>query len=210
MALAPSSWPPAGRSWWPPTGGSNRLRGPVPAGAGRARLGPLTLPCRLGTAASFDYTGFNGRALSDDVMDVMLSPRASSAPGDGVASDPARIHADSRISISGRQPEGRIEQVTAAESFDAGIARQIGQCADAVRVPVGYDHILVFGTPELGPDGSLPGDMTRPGHPGMAEHPDDPEPGRREPLAIASVRQWLTSAEDVRASVEVRSKFITR
>jgi hypothetical protein len=62
---------------------------PVPAGAGRARLGPLTLPCRLGTAASFDHTGFNGRALSDDVMDVMLSLRANSAPGDGAASDPA-------------------------------------------------------------------------------------------------------------------------
>jgi hypothetical protein len=115
----------------------DRLRGPVPAGAGRARLGPLTLPCRLGTAVSFDYTGFNGRALSDDVTDVMLSLRANSAPGDGVASDPARIHADSRISISGRQPEGRIEQMTAAESFDAGIARQIGHYADAVRVPVG-------------------------------------------------------------------------
>jgi hypothetical protein len=70
-------------------------------------------------------------------MDVMLSLRANSAPGDGVASDPARIHADSRISISGRQPEGRIEQMTAAESFDAGIARQIGHYADAVRVPVG-------------------------------------------------------------------------
>jgi hypothetical protein len=27
-------------------------------------------------------------------MDVMLSLRANSAPGDGVASDPARIHAD--------------------------------------------------------------------------------------------------------------------
>jgi hypothetical protein len=36
--------------------------------------------------------------------------------------------------------------MTAAESFDAGIARQIGQYADAVRVPAGYDHILVAGT----------------------------------------------------------------
>jgi hypothetical protein len=27
-------------------------------------------------------------------MDVILSLRANSAPGDGVASDPARIHAD--------------------------------------------------------------------------------------------------------------------
>jgi hypothetical protein len=61
---------------------------PVPADVGRARLGPLTLPCRLGTAVSFDYTGFNGRALSDDVMDVMLSLRANSSPGDGAASRP--------------------------------------------------------------------------------------------------------------------------
>ena len=59
-----------------------------------ARLGPLTLPYRLGTPASFDYTGFNGRALADDVMDVMLSLRANSALGDGVAPDPALIRAD--------------------------------------------------------------------------------------------------------------------
>jgi hypothetical protein len=39
--------------------------------------------------------------------------------------------------------------MTAAESFDAGIARQIGQYADAVRVLAGYDHILVSGTPGL-------------------------------------------------------------
>lgn len=59
-----------------------------------ARLGTLTLPYQLGTAASFDYTGFNGRALADDVMDVMLSLRANTALGDGVAPDPALIHAD--------------------------------------------------------------------------------------------------------------------
>jgi hypothetical protein len=72
----------------------NRLRGPAPAGAGRARLGPLALPCRPGAAASFGCTGFSGRALAGDVMDVMLSLRANSALGDSVARDPARIHAD--------------------------------------------------------------------------------------------------------------------
>ena len=50
--------------------------------------------------------------------------------------------------------------MTAAESFDAGIARQIGHCADTVRVPAGHDQIPVSGTPGLAPDGSLPGDMT--------------------------------------------------
>ncbi len=59
-----------------------------------ARFGTLTLPYQLGTAASFDYTGFNGRAMADDVMDVMLSLMANTALGDGVAPDPALIHAD--------------------------------------------------------------------------------------------------------------------
>jgi hypothetical protein len=38
-----------------------------------------------------DGTGFNGRGLDDDVMDVMLSLTTNSALGDGVAPDPARI-----------------------------------------------------------------------------------------------------------------------
>jgi hypothetical protein len=90
-------------------------------------------------------------------MDVMLSLRAHWALGDGVGPDLARIRAEfSCISILGRQLEGRIGQMTAAESFDAGIARQIGHYADAVRVPAGHDQILVSGTPGLAPDGSLP------------------------------------------------------
>lgn len=59
-----------------------------------AWLGTLTLPYQLGTTASFDYTGFNGRALADDVMDVMMALMANTALGDGVAPDPALIHAD--------------------------------------------------------------------------------------------------------------------
>jgi hypothetical protein len=82
-------------------------------------------------------------------MDVMLSLRAHWALGDGVAPDPARIHADFRISILGRQLEGRIRQMTAAESFDAGIARQIGHYADVVRVPAGHNQILVSGNQGL-------------------------------------------------------------
>jgi hypothetical protein len=55
------------------------------------RLGNLTLPYELGSAASFDYIGFNGRGLRDDVMDVMLSLATNSPLGDGVNPDPARI-----------------------------------------------------------------------------------------------------------------------
>lgn len=50
--------------------------------------------------------------------------------------------------------------MTATESFDAGIARQIGHYADAVRIPAGYDQIVVSGTSGLTSDGSLAGDMT--------------------------------------------------
>jgi hypothetical protein len=56
-----------------------------------ALFGTLTLPYDLGTAASFDYTGFNGRSLRDNVMDNMLSLLTNSALGTGIAPDPARF-----------------------------------------------------------------------------------------------------------------------
>jgi hypothetical protein len=58
-----------------------------------ARFGAITLPYRLGTPASFDYAGFNGRRPGDDVMDVMLSLTTNSALGDGVAPDASHISA---------------------------------------------------------------------------------------------------------------------
>jgi hypothetical protein len=55
------------------------------------RIGALTLPYVLGSKASFDFVGFNGRSLQDDVMDVMLSLTTNSPLGDGANPDPARI-----------------------------------------------------------------------------------------------------------------------
>ncbi len=141
-------------------------------------------------------------------MDVMLFLRAHWALGDGVAPDLARIHADFPCFDLGRQLEGRIGQMT-AESFDAGIARQIGQYADAVRVPAGQDQILVSGTPGLAPDGSLPGDITGQATQAWQNIQATLSQAGASLSDIVSVRQWLTSAEDVRAYVEVRSKFIT-
>ena len=54
----------------------------------------MTLPNQVGSNASFDYVGFNGRWLSNDVMDVMLSLMTNTAVGDGVARDPERIDED--------------------------------------------------------------------------------------------------------------------
>jgi Domain of unknown function (DUF4331) len=54
-------------------------------------FGSLTLPYELGTVASFDYTGFNGRSLRDNVMDNMLSVLTNSPLGTGIGPDPARF-----------------------------------------------------------------------------------------------------------------------
>ena len=55
------------------------------------RLCPTTLPYVLGTAASFDFVGINGRGLADDVMDVILTLATNTALGDGVRPDTKRL-----------------------------------------------------------------------------------------------------------------------
>jgi enamine deaminase RidA (YjgF/YER057c/UK114 family) len=99
--------------------------------------------------------------------------------------------------------------MTATESFDAGIASQIGHYADAVRVPAGHDQIVVSGTPGLAPDGSLADDMTGQATQAWQNIETILNQAGASLSDIVSVRQWLTSAEDTRAYVDVRSKFIT-
>ena len=72
------------------------LAGTSPDPAAYARrvaelFGLITLPYTVGTPASFDYTGFNGRALADNVMDNMLSVLTNSPLGTGIAPDLGRI-----------------------------------------------------------------------------------------------------------------------
>ncbi|WP_428491223.1 DUF4331 family protein [Rhodopila sp.] len=54
------------------------------------RLFPTMLPYELDTPAAFDFAGFNGRALTDDVMDVILTLASNAALEDGVAPDKSR------------------------------------------------------------------------------------------------------------------------
>ena len=49
------------------------------------------LPYTIGTPATFDFTGVNGRPLLDDAMDVILSLLTNSPLGDSVRPDPANI-----------------------------------------------------------------------------------------------------------------------
>ena len=67
---------------------------PNPAEYGRQvadRLCPIVLPYELGSDAAFDFAGFNGRALGDDVMDVIITLASNVALADGVAPDRTRI-----------------------------------------------------------------------------------------------------------------------
>ncbi|MFF9739010.1 hypothetical protein, partial [Methylobacterium sp. NPDC014615] len=54
----------------------------------------MVLPFVVGSTASFDYTGFNGRALADNVMDNMLSLLTNSPLGTGIKPDRTQILAD--------------------------------------------------------------------------------------------------------------------
>jgi hypothetical protein len=55
-----------------------------------ALLCPSVLPYELGTRAEFSSKGFNGRSLTDDAYDVMLSLATNTAVADGVAPDAQR------------------------------------------------------------------------------------------------------------------------
>lgn len=59
-----------------------------------ARLFPTTLPYEIGTPAAFDFAGFNGRALTDDAMDVILTLATNTALGDGVVPDRSRTRSE--------------------------------------------------------------------------------------------------------------------
>jgi hypothetical protein len=59
-----------------------------------ARLCPMVLSYELGTPAAFDLAGFNGRALADDVMDVMLTLASNKPIQDGVVPNRSRIRED--------------------------------------------------------------------------------------------------------------------
>lgn len=55
------------------------------------RFVPVLLPYRLGTPAAFDFLEFNGRALTDDVVGVMLTLMTNTALTDGVVPSVDRV-----------------------------------------------------------------------------------------------------------------------
>jgi Domain of unknown function (DUF4331) len=58
------------------------------------RLCPIMLPYELGSDAAFDFAGFNGRALGDDVMDIIITLASNMPLTDGVIPNKNRIRPD--------------------------------------------------------------------------------------------------------------------
>ena len=49
--------------------------------------------------------------------------------------------------------------MNAPQTYQAGVSYQIGRYSDAIRVPAGYDQIVVSGTPGLDENGNIPADF---------------------------------------------------
>jgi 2-iminobutanoate/2-iminopropanoate deaminase len=99
--------------------------------------------------------------------------------------------------------------MSAAQSFHAGIALQLGHHADAVRIPAGYDQIVVSGTPGLAPNGALASDI---GGQAMQAWRNVEAILLRAGVTLAdvvSVREWLVNQDDVEPYLEVRTQFIS-
>jgi 2-iminobutanoate/2-iminopropanoate deaminase len=95
------------------------------------------------------------------------------------------------------------------QSFDVGVAGQIGRYSDAVRVPAGYDQVIVSGTPGLEPDGTLPADIKGQAAQAWRNVEMILHAAGAVVADIVAVRQWLTSSDDIAAYVAVRSSFLT-
>ena len=96
-----------------------------------------------------------------------------------------------------------------ALAVDAGVASQIGHYADAVRIPAGYEQVLVSGTPGLTPDGHLAPDIAEQSEQAWRNVSAILEKAGASLSDIVSIRQWLTNADDIASYVAVRSRFIS-
>jgi len=99
--------------------------------------------------------------------------------------------------------------MSAPQIYDAGVSHRIGRYSDAIRVPAGYDQVVVSGTPGIDENGNIPADFA-----------DEVRQVWRNVTAIldkagasisdvVSVRQYLTREEDIKTYVKVRGEMIT-
>jgi enamine deaminase RidA (YjgF/YER057c/UK114 family) len=99
--------------------------------------------------------------------------------------------------------------MNAPQTYDAGFSHQIGRYPDAIRVPAGYDQIVVSGTPGLDENGNIPADFADEARQVWRNVAAILEKAGASISDIVSVRQYLTREEDIKTYVEVRNEMIT-
>jgi 2-iminobutanoate/2-iminopropanoate deaminase len=125
-------------------------------------------------------------------------------------------HDEQRAAVGGRgQPPPLIRRaerswsVTGPQAVKTGVASHLGRYADVVVVPAGYRHFYVSGTPGLRADGTLPEEFAEEARQAWRNVAAALAAAGAELTDIVSVRQWLTSTEDVAAYVAVRAEVIS-
>jgi 2-iminobutanoate/2-iminopropanoate deaminase len=99
--------------------------------------------------------------------------------------------------------------MNAPQIYDAGFSHQIGRYSDAIRVPAGYDQIVVSGTPGLDENGNIPADFADEVRQAWRNVAAILEKAGASISDIVSVRQYLTREEDIKTYFEVRKEMIT-
>ena len=84
-----------------------------------------------------------------------------------------------------------------------GVSHQIGQYADAIRVPTGYEQIITSGTPGLTADGELPDNIADQARQAWRNVEAALARAGASIPDVVSIRQWLTDADDTKVEIEV-------
>src|SRR5436305_7385944 len=97
--------------------------------------------------------------------------------------------------------------MNAPQTYDAGVAHQIGRYSDAIRVPADYDQIVVSGTPGLDENGNIPADFADEARQAWRNVAAILEKAGASISDIVSIRQYLTREEDIKTTTEGRKEF---
>jgi enamine deaminase RidA (YjgF/YER057c/UK114 family) len=99
--------------------------------------------------------------------------------------------------------------VDTPKTYDARISHQIGRYSDAIRLPAGYDQIVVSGTPGLDENGNIPGDFADEARQAWRNVAAILEKAGASISDIVSIRQYLTRKEDIDAYFAVQREIVT-
>src|SRR5690242_8478242 len=132
-----------------------------------------------------------------------MSMTARQPPASGFPSAPSPSNPD----LSGKPAKGC--SMNAPQTYDAGVAHQIGRYSDAVRVPADYDQIVVSGTPGLDENGNIPADFADEARQAWRNVAAILEKAGASNKDIVFIRQYLSREKDIKTYVEAQRETLT-